>query len=224
MKSYFQTYGKWLPMIAICMLSSAFFSCSSDDWEPREVPEDYKPVFKEGKTWTYAYRIIENGPDLESSYSYVISGDTAIKGHNYLKLYRMDEKMYGDMEQHYYAAVREESLRAFYILKGGKKEKLLFDFGAKEAERFESGMLPSHYIQIIDEIKPRDFLGTPRTTLEWSIIGKEDGIGILECYRWYEGIGNNPDIFNQHFRGHYLISCYEDGRCIYDRELLPFLI
>ena len=88
-----------LTSAAICILAFTFSSCSSDDWEPREVPADYKPVFKEGKTWTYGSQIVQAGSDLgESSYTYTISGDTVIKGKNYWKLYCSDAWTYGDTE------------------------------------------------------------------------------------------------------------------------------
>ena len=71
-----------MALAAICTLSFTIISCSSDEWEPREVPEDYKPVFREGKTWTYAYNYF-----IDSlSYTYTVKGDTVIKGKYYLKL------------------------------------------------------------------------------------------------------------------------------------------
>lgn len=220
MKKALFTSCKWLSITAIGILSICQMSCSSDEWEPREVPEDYKPVFKEGKVWNYGTC------DTRTStieYSYTIKGETTIKGKKYKKLYCTDEKRYGDQEPHYYAAVREESLRAFYVLNGNKEEKLMFDFGSQEEETFEIGRLPDLYIINLGITEAQDFLGTPRKVLKWGAETKAEGIAASTYYCWYEGIGNNPDLLcMEHFgwyNGHDLISCYEDGICIYDYHI-----
>lgn len=224
MKQLFKISRKCLALAAICTLSFTIISCSSDEWEPREVPEDYKPVFKEGKTWTYG-TVPRSYIGESSSYTYTISGDTVVKGKKYLKLYCSDKEAYGDTDQHYFAAVREESLRTFYVYKDDKEEKLLFDFGEDMDVDFEIGPLPLCYVKMLHEPIPKNFLGTQRLVFSWAASNKETGTTALTCYFWYEGIGNNPDLLNKkHFNwDNYLISCYENGRCIYDRDLLPLI-
>ncbi len=221
MKQLFKISCKCLALAAICTLSFTIISCSSDEWEPREVPEDYKPVFKEGKTWTYG-TVPRSYIGESSSYTYTISGDTVVKGKKYLKLYCSDKEAYGDTDQHYFAAVREESLRAFYILKGEKKEKLLFDFGMDLDVQFEIDPIPTCYITIQNKI-PKDFLGTSRLVFYWIYTIKETGMGVSQQYAWFEGIGNYPDLLRRGGHDHPLISCYEDGRCVYDRDVLPLI-
>lgn len=64
------------------------------------------------------------------SYDYIFTmcGDTLINDMEYKKVYCQFEEYYGDGEQHYYCAVREEARQVFIIEEETMEEQLIYDF------------------------------------------------------------------------------------------------
>lgn len=200
----------WLPLVALCLLP-LLTACSNDDeWSTRELPEDYHVLFKDGKSWRYKSQ--------DCFYSDAIQGDTLINGKQFKKLYRTYEQAPAGDSTRYFAAVREASLRAFYVLANTKTEKLLFDFGAKVDERFRIGPLHGTYIvKIVGEVTSEPD-GIKR--IQWSLCPECGGAQITELryWHWLDGIGNETDLLNEsgNWQDSHLLQCYEDDRCIYE--------
>jgi hypothetical protein len=57
-----------------------------------------------------------------------MSGDTEINGKTYKKVYCQFKEYYGDEEQHYYCAVREEGYRVYIVEEEATEEQLIYDF------------------------------------------------------------------------------------------------
>ena len=59
---------------------------------------------------------------------FTMSGDTEINGKTYKKVYCQFKEYYGDEEQHYYCAVREEGYRVYIVEEEATEEQLIYDF------------------------------------------------------------------------------------------------
>ena len=103
----------------------------------QEGRSEYVPFVEEGKAWYCGYfhsydNIFPVTPeDLEGEgidCIFTMRGDTQISRKDYKKVYCQYKEYYGDEEQHYYCAVREENYRVFIIENGTTEEKLLYDF------------------------------------------------------------------------------------------------
>ena len=89
----------------------------------QEPDDEYIPFVEEGKTWYCGYNHpgVTTPPTPESPFGKVIdciftmSGDTEINGKTYKKVYCQFKEYYGDEEQHYYCAVREEGYRDTHL-------------------------------------------------------------------------------------------------------------
>ena len=114
-----------------CFAIVLVYSClgmqqvSAQDWD-----HEYVPFVEEGKVWncisedSYLY-----GPYLIDCI-FTMHGDTLIGNHSYKKVLCQYEKCYGDNEQHYYCAVREEAYQVFFVAKDASEESLLCDFSS----------------------------------------------------------------------------------------------
>ena len=103
----------------------------------QEERSEYVPFVEEGKAWYCGYfhsydNIFPVTPeDLEGEgidCIFTMRGDTQISRKDYKKVYCQYKEYYGDEEQHYYCAVREEDYRVFIVENGTTEEKLLYDF------------------------------------------------------------------------------------------------
>ena len=61
-----------------------------------------------------------------------MTGDTEINGKIYKKVYLQFPGYFGDEEQHYHCAVREEDCRVFVVESETEEENLLYDFSCPE--------------------------------------------------------------------------------------------
>ena len=108
---------------------------------------DYVPFVEEGKVWycaayDYPYDSDDIYPSTPEDHPctpedpdgegidciFTMCGDTLINDLEYKKVYCQFEEYYGDGEQHYYCAVREEARQVFIIEEEAKEEKLIYDF------------------------------------------------------------------------------------------------
>ena len=98
---------------------------------------EYVPFVEEGKVWYcgHTHSMDEHFPhSLEDPCGwgidciFTMSGDTLINGQEYKKVYCQYGDYYGDEEQHYYCAVREEGYQVFIIEEEAKDEKTIYNF------------------------------------------------------------------------------------------------
>ena len=97
---------------------------------------DYIPFVEEGKAWYcgyyHPYEVFPPTPEdpngLGVDCIFTMCGDTLISDRGYKKVYCRYGEYYGDEEQHYYCAVREEAYQVFIIEAETMEEKLLYDF------------------------------------------------------------------------------------------------
>ncbi|MBR2238995.1 MAG: hypothetical protein IJ887_14200 [Prevotella sp.] len=101
---------------------------------------DYIPFVEEGKVWYCGAdgnigRITPEHPEGEGIVCvFTIHGDTLINGREYKKVCCQYDDYYGDKDQHYYCAVREEACLVFIVEEKMTEEKLLYDFSRPEEE------------------------------------------------------------------------------------------
>ena len=94
----------------------------------QEWDHEYVPFVEEGKVWNC---ISVTSPDTDEgtvNCIFTMSGDTIIGENLYKKVVCLHEDYYGDKDQHYYCAVREEAYRVFVVGAGAKEERPIYDF------------------------------------------------------------------------------------------------
>ncbi len=192
---------------------------------------DYVPFVEEGKSW---YCVCENDDDSVSPFKdprgnevdciFTMHGDTLINDKEYKKVYCQFEEYFGDKEQHYYCAVREEVYQVFVVEEKTAEEKLIYDFSQPE----------KRLTFIFDDIKyvrnpgghRYDFLPGQ---LEYDVC-KLSGDEIEYSNgssSWIDGVGAcnyNPFAIEMPFllneskfgKGIDVVTCMKDGKCIYD--------
>ena len=95
---------------------------------------EYVPFVEEGKAWycsskSYVGPITSEHPEGEGvDCIFTMCGDTLVNDREYKKVYCQFEDYYGDKEQHYYCAVREDAYRVFIIEEEETEENLIYDF------------------------------------------------------------------------------------------------
>ena len=185
------------------------------------VPESYHPYVKQHKQWNFGehkYKEDEDTLVWQINFSYLIEGDTLINGKGYNKLLTKDAQTYGDEEWHYVGAVREALMKVFFVRKETKTEDRVYDFGVQTGNKikWDDVLWDVGYCAEIRETTD-DY--SSRVISLSGIKGGKRGEYIAVCTEWWEGIGccgeYNP--FNWG-RKSQLISCYEDGRCIFDYD------
>lgn len=190
-------------------LSLVTFSCGDDlsdiRKDFREEPANYQPFVKEGKLWYYD----DGGRQQKCK----IEGDTIIQGQVWKKML----KAFSDFHEYdcfsefsYVAAVREDNMRVYYILKGEKDPKFLFDLGIKVNESFK-------YLDDTYTKDSEDFVQTAK-----NVFRRYHCFTTLSPYSWgaeevLEGIGSMTHI---PWAVSPLDSCIEDGVRIFDSEFL----
>lgn len=115
------------------MCSLGITKSMAQEWD-----HEYVPFVEEGKVWYCGYDHWEdsepqpvtpedpNGHGIDCIFT--MQGDTLIGENNYKKVFCQYEEFYGDTEQHYYCAVREDSYQVFIVESEAKDEKLLYNF------------------------------------------------------------------------------------------------
>ena len=122
--------------LALAVGSKAtLIKCTSDEevlyLNPnQEWDHEYVPFVEEGKVWYCKDGQITPedpwGSDIDCIFT--IQGDTLIGENIYKKVFCQYENYYGDKDQHYYCAVREESYQVFLVEEEANEEILLYDF------------------------------------------------------------------------------------------------
>ena len=198
---------------------------------------EHVPFVEDGKVWYCGYwhpnetfpstpeDPIGNGIDC----IFTMHGDSLINDREYKKVYCQFEDYYGDREQHYFCAVREEDHRVFIIEEKTTEEKLIYDF--------------SHHGEFVDvvfnDIKFARTKGNRRSgfltgQLEYSVCkysGDELDYSNDPGY-WIDGVGtpnSNPFaiefshlVFDDPKLGKAIdvLSCMKSGKYIFNMEWL----
>ena len=183
----------------------------------------YHAFLKEGKTWNYQqyYHNMWDGEEWTKDISYVVNGITEIDGKTYSNLYRIAED-----DSDYCWALREEGRKVWMHTSDG--DRLLYDFGMSVGDsympydefhvfqltditpmRFHDEVLNVlHYDVLIEEI-PGFVDNIPFTAIE-GIGSRREGWNLLNEFI---SMPTNGIIIYEKF-----LSCFEDGKCIYDNE------
>jgi len=108
-----------IAMLVIILIGS--MKTVAQEWD-----HEYFPFVEEGKVWNCC-AISPQNVDIANCF-FTMSGDTLINDNTYKKVSCQFKDFYGDEEQHYYCAVREEDYRVFIVEAETKEEKMLYDF------------------------------------------------------------------------------------------------
>ena len=136
-----------LAFIVTFSIAIMFTSCTNEDNSVvpinsdetplvQEWDHEYVPFVEEGKVWNCKSFSLETL--ISFDFAFTMSGDTLIGRHPYKKVLCQYEDYYGDKEQHYYCAVREEAYRVFIVQAEAKVERLLYDFSHPKETLFLS--------------------------------------------------------------------------------------
>lgn len=172
---------------------------------------------KEGKTWN-----CWTDEGVPHAYSYTIEGDTTNirTGEWYKKVWLVDEQIYGDTGFHYFGAVRQEGDYVYLLEKNATREYMLYDFGIRQggilAYPYEEDVFYLRFHssgdEVVNEITRRVVRFNPYFD-SW------DDVRVFQVETLIEGIGYTNDPFcivNGFAHGsHLLVSCLEEGVCIY---------
>ena len=200
----------FIVVLLLCGLNTS--KASSQDWD-----HEYVPFVEEGKVILFN----EDDPEPVWDCIFTMRGDSVIGEQNYKKVYCEFEKYYGDKEQHYYCAVREDSYRVFSIEQNEKDEKLLCDFSSPLEKLilyrgdFQYGR--SQGMHILES----------KGLFMFSLMGVIDG-EVSDIYglgtAWVEGVGNLGNPFALEFWHDepklgsliYVYSCIKDDEIIFE--------
>ena len=194
---------------------------------PIEDQVAYRPFLKEGKTWnvvslrpvdsaetdtTDYYDILGRKGRVNQRISYVIDGDTVIGGVAYKKLLS---------NGYFVCGLREEDGRVYQAT---SSERLLYDFNAQIGDVFMNGN-GSEKLQVNHVLKV-DVNGQSRRCLEMYHYYVGNGVEYYSGGKdyWIEGVGCTGSLIDPFWWGTLssayplLLSCYEDGECIYTCE------
>ena len=199
--------------------------------QPKYTEEGYHEMAIEGKTWNYIHHYVDEEGEHDEPYCYIVKGDTLLQERfTYKKLYRQDAS-----GERYVGTILEEGRDVYMLYAGTTVWRCLYEFGRDDIGRvfdWESkyGRGRVYWmLNAIDTIQVRgqDFRrlialqrtikgGTPK---QLSTI--EEGEDVWHDI-WIEGVGSQysgietpiheaqPD--NDYT---YLVSCYENGKCIF---------
>lgn len=178
----------------------------------------YRPFVKEGKVWKYTYfRMRPRSAVFPVEFH--MKGDTVINNINYKQVLTVDTLRYGDNNQHYFGAVREQDMVVYILYNDSLAEELLYDFNLM--------LSPPPYVQVetsavslrLDDVEEVRSGPTVRNQI-WVVpyVGNE---AMTTCWCYIEGIGwgNQMHPFYAYcldeFLGYWFVGCYEDGECIF---------
>ena len=218
-------------------LTSVFCILGTLNSVAQEVEREYVPFVEEGKVWycghTHSMYEYEHFPhSLEDPCGwgidciFTMSGDTLINGLEYKKVYCQYGDYYGDEEQHYYCAVREEGYQVFIIEEEAKDEKIIYDFS--RPEEFLTLTYNDYRFARTDGEHLYEFLPGQL----WYMVCKFTESGEVDYSNdiggWIDGVGNlgtNPFAFELPFaplgvpklgKKIGLRSCMKDSKYIYN--------
>ena len=181
----------------------------------------YRPLAKEGKVWNFKYLNVRSNEPTHRAlyYNYIIQGDTVINGLDYKKIFFRHSKL-----NLYTAALRDEGSRVYMVPADSTEESIYYDLELNKDTSIVYGsqvrpyggpfMIDSHGLRL----RQQSWINIP--------------VFIHQTWDWIESIGCTEDFFKCQFLndeknkpvssgiGGYggLISCFEDGVCVYGDE------
>ena len=231
MKNYFDLFecsARVIFTLALCSLGTL-------NSMAQEERSEYVPFVEEGKAW-YCSRgghLYDNPPVTAEDPNgegidciFTMHGDTLINDREYKKVYCQFEEYYGNKEQHYYCAVREEASQVFIIEEKTAEEKLIYDF-SQTGKTITLSYNDTKYVRTGGG-RRYDFLSGQ---LEFSVC-KLSGDEIQYSYgssSWIDGVGaynynpfslEIPFLLNEPKLGKeiFVVTCMKDGKYIYDLD------
>ena len=193
---------------------------------------EYVPFVEQGKVWYCGYEhgwgtlpaTLEDPEGEGIDCTFTINGDTLVNDKDYKKVLCQFEEYYGDSEQHYYCAVREEAYQVFIIEEEETEEKLIYDFSNSK----EILTLTYNGYQIVRSDSGRRWQFLPGQ-FEYSLCLPSDEMDWrYRIGQWVEAVGApfaNPFAFELHrnfydepkFGKHIAVrSCIKDGKYVYN--------
>ena len=187
--------------------------------------EAYHPFLKEGKTWNCQdyYKNYMDDVEWTKDVSYVINGTTEIDGKTYYKMYRVTEE-----GSEYYCALREENRKVWMNRDEG--DVLLYDFDMSVGDSYQPTSEPLYYR--LTAIKPVRFHYDQLFNVLYYDIWEQwyysEPANYFASAHIVEGVGckvgwnitqlYEPQPTDGSISEHTLLSCYEDGKCIFTAD------
>ena len=187
----------------LLFLLSACFGCLFAE-------EAYRPMLKEGKQW-FCYL---GNSFREYSFNFYIKGDTIVDGEKCFKMYVDFRNMLtGELISTSSGAYLEKDRRVYHVT--NDRRELLCDFNLQVGDKKPGGnqqVVSIDYIYVQGAWYRRFHLREP---------GEFEG-DVEEGY-WVEGVGSSRGLLDTSSWAvtggtHKLITCYEDGKCIFTSE------
>ena len=210
------------------LILATFMTMGASAQEERE----YVPFVEEGKCWYLGYfhprdvfpASLEDPEGEGVDCIFTMRGDTLIGDREYKRVFRQFEEYYGDTEQHYYCAVREEAYQVFIVEGETTEEKLIYDF-SRPNEVIKLNFKGYPFTRT-DGWRRYDFLPGQ---LEYKICDYVDDNAeeYNSLFHWIDGVGSpfyNPFAFEfsrllfdqpDYGEGLSLRSCIMDGKQIF---------
>ena len=232
MRNRFDLFGFFVHVIFALVLCMGTLKANAQEGE-----REYVPFVEEGKVWYCGYAHSEDdifpkrpedpeGKGIDCIFT--MYGDTLINDKEYKKVFCQYVEYYGDEEQYYYCAVREEDCQVFIIEEEMTDEKLIYDFSRPE----EFVTLSYNDFQFVRTDGEHRYYFLPGQY--WYVVCKftEDGevdfSNNSSC--WIDGVGdagNNPFAFEFTFlpvdvcklgKRIRTITCMKDGKYVYNLQ------
>ena len=183
-----------------------------------DIEPTYAPLLKHERSWKSRNATSGNEVMLTVQYDTIFYNDEErFSGQLYRKVYCKDRRKYGDTEQHYYGAMREEGTKV-YLVPDGKlvsERQLLFDFGLMVGE---DAVVSGSTVKVTEsEYMLSEGRKYHRLTLRLVENGRDTG---RTCH-WTEGIGSDCGLLQplpwDATDGQLLTVC-DGSTCIYDNS------
>ena len=187
--------------------------------------EAYHSFLKEGKTWNCQdyYKNYMDDVEWTKDVSYVINGTTEIDGKTYYKMYRVTEE-----GSEYYCALREENRKVW--MNRHEENFLLYDFDMSVGDSYQPTSEPLYYR--LTAIKPVRFHYDQLFNVLYYDIWEQwyysEPANYFASAHIVEGVGckvgwnitqlYEPQPTDGSISEHTLLSCYEDGKCIFTAD------
>ena len=182
--------------------------------------EAYRPMLKDGKVWNCYY---SNGFNRFKMVFY-INGDSIVDGDRCFKMYlTMTELPTGTKlaEDGYYGLFLEKGGKVFQRRGEQDSWRMLYDFTMKVDDAIVPGKYQSLTVKAIDSVyvAGQAFRRMTLQSVEYYYGLEYDPI-VYDGY-WVEGVGSpggltNPNKCYTPGGSNQLLSCYEDGKCIFE--------
>ena len=212
--------GGFIKKLTACTLNGDTLYDAKSFQEAYKQRDTYRPLAKEGKVWNYRYGNILSHDSKHSYlyYSQVIQGDTVINDIAYKKLYLHHSRI-----TKYSAALRDEGSKVYVVPADSTQESLYYDmrlgdssepvdiaYNYRVQKYGESEVVQSHGLSLTKQTWIMVNPLTTHTTFDWV-----ESVGLLGG----DFIGSSIwDEKHESLLGGELVSCFEDGQCIWGDE------